>query len=87
LCPGAWYTSLSQRGANPRAPFTSNEAEWNLQMGKVWMKVAGSLRPQKGAKDFYTLRTVIETTGKQGWGIPETLNMTAKQLVQKLHPA
>jgi len=56
-------------------------------MGKVWMKVAGSLRPQKGAKDFYTLRTVIETTRKRGWGILETLNMTAKQLVQKLHPA
>ena len=70
-----------------RVPFTNNEAEQALRMGKVRMKVSGGFRTMTGAERFCTLRSVIETARKQGWSILETLQMTADQLVQELQPA
>ena len=70
-----------------RVPFTNNEAERDLRMGKVRIKVSGCFRTLAGAEHFCTLRTVIETARKQHWSILETLQMTADQLVHKLEPA
>ena len=44
-----------------RVPFTNNEAERDLRMGKVRIKVSGCFRTPAGAENFCTLRTVIET--------------------------
>ena len=70
-----------------RVPFTNNEAERDLRMGKVRIKVSGCFRTLAGAENFCTLRTVIETARKQGWAIIETLLKTADQLIRKLEPA
>ena len=70
-----------------RVPFTNNEAERDLRMGKVRIKVSGCFRTPAGAENFCTLRTVIETARKQGWSIIETLQKTPDQLIRKLDPA
>lgn len=70
-----------------RVPFTNNEAEQDLRMGKVRMKVSGGFRTMAGAENFCTLRSVTETARKQDWSTLETLMMPADQLILKLKPA
>ncbi len=71
-----------------RVPFTNNEAEQALRMGKVRMKVSGGFRTMAGADNFCILRSVIETARKQGWSILATLTtMSTDQITLKLKPA
>jgi len=68
----------------PDAPFTDNEAERDLHMGKVRQKISGCFRIVSGAEIFCTLRTVTCTARKQGWSVIETLMKPSDQLIAKL---
>jgi len=58
---------------DPRTPFSNNEAERDLRMGKLGQKISGGFRSMKGACDFPYLRSVIATARKQDWNVLETL--------------
>jgi transposase len=68
----------------PHAPFTNNEAERDLRMGKVRQKISGCFRVVRGAEIFCTLRTVTCTARKQGWSVIETLMKPSAQLIAQL---
>jgi transposase len=69
---------------DPNAPFTNNEAERDLRMGKVRQKISGCFRVVSGAEIFCTLRTVTCTARKQGWSVIETLMKPSDQLIAQL---
>ncbi len=56
-----------------RTPFSNNEAERDLRMGKLRQKISGGFRSIQGACDFANLRSVIATARKQGWNVLEIL--------------
>jgi transposase len=68
-------------------PFTNNLAEQALRMMKVRMKISGCFRTEAGAKDFFTLRTVLATARKQGWNLLDTLQQKPQALIDKLKTA
>jgi transposase len=68
----------------PHAPFTNNEAERDLRMGKVRQKISGCFRVVSGAEIFCTLRTVTCTARKQGWSVIKTLMKPSDQLIAQL---
>ena len=69
---------------DPNVPFTNNEAERDLRMGKVRQKVSGCFRTLRGAEVFCILRTVVNTARKQGWSIMDTLLKPPDQLIAVL---
>jgi transposase len=54
-------------------PFTNNQAEQDIRMMKVKMKISGGFRTKAGADTFADLRSVIATARKQKWNILKTL--------------
>ena len=54
-------------------PFTNNQAEQDLRMMKLRMKISGGFRSEQGAHDFATLRSVLSTARKQGLNRLEAL--------------
>ncbi len=62
-------------------PFTNNEAERDLRMMKVKMKISGGFRTMAGARTFARLRAVISTARKQGWNILQTLAAIPASLI------
>jgi len=65
-------------------PFTNNQAERDLRMMKVRMKISGSFRTMAGARTFARLRSVIATARKQGWNILQTLAANPANLIHAL---
>jgi len=65
-------------------PFTNNQAEQDLRMMKVKMKVSGAFRTWHGAETFATLRSVLSTARKQGWNILRTLTSPPVTLIHEL---
>jgi transposase len=65
-------------------PFTNNEAERDLRMMKVKMKISGGFRTMAGARTFARIRSVISTARKQGWNILHTLVANPATLIQAL---
>jgi transposase len=65
-------------------PFTNNQAEQDLRMMKVKMKISGGFRTIAGAQTFACLRSVIATARKQGWNILQTLLSDPSHLFQRL---
>ena len=65
-------------------PFTNNEAEQDLRMMKVKMKISDSFRTMAGARTFACIRSVISTARKQGWNILRTLTANPADLIQTL---
>jgi transposase len=65
-------------------PFTNNEAERDLRMMKVKMKISGGFRTMAGARTFSRIRSVISTARKQGWNILQTLTANPAALTQAL---
>ena len=65
-------------------PFTNNQAEQDIRMMKVKMKISGGFRTEAGAETFATLRSVISTARKQGWNLLKTLSTTPVSLILAL---
>jgi len=65
-------------------PFTNNQAEQDVRMMKVKMKISGSFRTEAGANTFADLRSVISTARKHGLSILNTLTAPPEALVTAL---
>ncbi len=67
-----------------RVPFTNNQAEQDLRMMKLRMKISGGFRSEQGAQDFATLRSVLSTARKQGRNRIEVLLQGPAALLAKV---
>jgi len=65
-------------------PFTNNQAEQDIRMMKVKMKISGGFRSQEGAENFATLRSVISSARKQGKNILHILTAAPDCLIREL---
>jgi len=64
--------------------FTNNQAEQDIRMMKLRMKISGGFRTIAGAEIFATLRSVISTARKHGINILRALAMPPNNLVKLL---
>jgi len=71
---------------NFAAPFTNNQAEQDIRMMKVKMKISGGFRTTTGAETFAALRSVLSSARKQGWNILKTLAAPPETLITALPP-
>jgi len=65
-------------------PFTNNQAEQDIRMMKVRMKISGGFRTLGGAEIFAAIRSVISTARKHGINILRALTMPTGDLVALL---
>ena len=72
---------------DPSVPFSNNEAERDVRMMKLRMKISGGFRSLAGAAGFATIRSFLSTARKQGWNIIETLTRDPGELAKSLRTA
>jgi transposase len=65
-------------------PFTNNQAERDIRMMKLRMKISGGFRTVVGAEIFAAMRSVISTARKHGANILRALTMPPNELVELL---
>lgn len=65
-------------------PFTNNQAEQDLRMMKLRMKISGTFRTLEGAQVFADIRSVISTARKHRLNILETLTLSPAQIIARL---
>src|SRR3954470_19794572 len=65
-------------------PFTNNQAEQDIRMMKLRMKISGGFRTVVGAEIFAAMRSVISTARKHGVNILRALTMPPNELVELL---
>jgi len=65
-------------------PFTNNQAERDLRMMKLRMKISGGFRSIEGAVEFATIRGFLSTARKQGWNIIDALRQNLDKLAKTL---
>ena len=65
-------------------PFTNNQAEQDIRMMKLRMKISGGFRTLAGAEILAKIRSVISTARKQGFNILRILTMPADDLLDLL---
>jgi len=70
--------------SGPSVPFTNNQAEQDLRMMKLRMKISGGFRSAQGARDCATLRSVLSTARQQGLNRIETLLLRPDALLARL---
>jgi transposase len=70
--------------ADLAVPFTNNQAEQDLRMMKVRMKISGSFRTFEGAQTFADIRSVISTARKHGLNILDTLTKPPDDIIARL---
>jgi hypothetical protein len=69
---------------DPAVPFTNNQAERDLRMMKLRIKISGGFRSIEGAVDFATIRGSLSTARKQGWNIIDALRQNPEELAKTL---
>ena len=72
---------------DPAVPFSNNEAERDVRMMKLRMKISGGFRSPEGAADFATIRGFLSAARKQGWSIIEALLREPDHLARMLRQA
>lgn len=72
---------------DPTIPFTNNEAERDVRMMKLRMKISGGFRSPEGADDFAIIRGFLSTARKQGWNIIEAMRRDPGDLANRLRSA
>ena len=80
-----YKTDVLRFTANFAVPLTNNQAEQDIRMMKVRMKISGSFRTMAGARTCATLRSLLSTGRKQGWNLLAALSTPAPNLITTLH--
>jgi hypothetical protein len=75
VCPGHQANRLfyNEKNYDHDIPFTNNEAERDLRVTKVHLKITGGFRTEDGAKGYALWRSYIQTMKKQGLCVLEGL--------------
>jgi transposase len=68
---------------NFTVPVTNNQAERDLRMMKLRMKISVTFRTLEGAQVFADIRSVISTVRKYGDNISETLALAPQQIIAR----
>jgi transposase len=69
---------------NFAVPFTNNQAEQDIRMMKLRMKISGGFQTLAGAEIFATMRSVISTARKHGINVLRALTMPTGDLANLL---
>jgi transposase len=68
-----YQTEITRFAEDFAVPFDNNQAERDIRIAKVKMKVAGGFRSKKGAENFAKIDSVIGTAVKKGFSVIKTV--------------